>query len=449
MSSTDDSLDERGDEEFTDPLEHMEWAMSVLSDHRKPWAELSAKQLACIEFISEDPEQWRLSVVCKLNMWESDCSRWAECLQNFKQNLSVEQLGTIGKVDPFSLNSMVKASGTLDQQYVEDFLEGFPVTGVVSAQGTGYLIRGGQYTHGRPAHGVVPNLEHLRSRCMEINSKTIRRAQARVPGTEDENKLAWATWEKVLSDTEKGRLGEPMDISDFPMHDGLLVDTFGIWERHGSSTQDSLRIIHNFKANQANEFAYMPEKLSYNGFGELKQTCAEFRSRCVRKLRMGKADFKSAFKTLAPAESQRWLCYALIYNPERRCLQVIRLLTQAFGSLGGVVAWYRTAKLIQCIMLELFDIVVFVYVDDFFWVIPDGAESDSDYAAFVMSAFKRVVTGLLGWELDAEKEHVGDDMSLLGIQVSLEAESSTWKFNLPMFLKIGEFRNRKKKLRRC
>ena len=28
-----------------------------------------------------------------------------------------------------------------------------------------------------------------------------------------------------------------------------------------------------------------------------------------------------------------------------------------------VVAWYRTAKLIQTIMLELFGIVVFAYVD--------------------------------------------------------------------------------------
>ena len=97
------------------------------------------------------------------------------------------------------------------------------------------------------------------------------------------------------------------------------------------------------------------------------------------------------------------MSYALVYNPERRCLQVIRLLSQAFGSLGDVVAWYMTAKLIQCIMLKLFVIVVFVYVDDFCWVIPEGAESDSDYAACVMSAFKRSLQAYLAWSLMRKK----------------------------------------------
>ena len=109
-----------------------------------------------------------------------------------------------------------------------------------------------------------------------------------------------------------------------------------------------------------------------------------------RKLRLGKADFKSAFKTLPVASDQKWLCYSLVYNPEKQCLQVVQLWTQAFGSLGGVVAWYRTAKLIQKIMLELFHIVVFAYVDDFFWVMPDGSTDDINLADFVLSAFKHV-----------------------------------------------------------
>ena len=54
---------------------------------------------------------------------------------------------------------------------------------------------------------------------------------------------------------------------------------------------------------------------------------------------MGKADFKSAFKTLPPDESQSWLCYALVINPEVGKLQVVQLYTQALGSLGGDIAW--------------------------------------------------------------------------------------------------------------
>ena len=72
---------------------------------------------------------------------------------------------------------------------------------------------------------------------------------------------------------------------------------------------------------------------------------------------MGKADFKSASKTLPTDTNPQWLCYALVFNPHKQRLQVVRLMTQAFGSLGGVVAWYRTAKIIQTIMLELFDLL--------------------------------------------------------------------------------------------
>jgi len=50
--------------------------------------------------------------------------------------------------------------------------------------------------------------------------------------------------------------------------------------------------------------------------------------------------------------------------------QIIQLHCQAFGSLGGVIAWYRTAMMIQHVMQELSDLVVFAYVDDCFRVVP-------------------------------------------------------------------------------
>ena len=131
---------------------------------------------------------------------------------------------------------------------------------------------------------------------------------------------------------------------------------------------------------------YFGQNIKCNRFHIICTECTEFRQRCNRKLRVGKADFKSASKTLSAAGEKQWLCYSLAYNPELQRFQVIRLYTQAFGSLGGVVAWYRTAKLIQTIMLDLFHIVVFAYVDDFFWVVPDGCNGES-MADFVLRVF--------------------------------------------------------------
>ena len=131
-----------------------------------------------------------------------------------------------------------------------------------------------------------------------------------------------------------------MDIEQVPLSDILLVDTFGIWERHGDADADTLRVINNFRANEANDYAYMPEKLHYDGFAHLLDAATLFTTRTGKRMRMGKADFKSAFKTLPASKDQGWLCWSLVWNPELEELQAMQLCTQAFGSLGGVVAWY-------------------------------------------------------------------------------------------------------------
>ena len=107
-------------------------------------------------------------------------------------------------------------------------------------------------------------------------------------------------------------MGKPIDLEEFAMDAALLVDTFGVYERRGSSTEPSLRVINNFKANQSNEFAYMTEKLQYDSFGQLKSAMRRLKRISNSKLQLGKADFKSAFKTLPPSKDQEWLCYALI-----------------------------------------------------------------------------------------------------------------------------------------
>lgn len=379
--------------------------------------------------IADRPEEWRQHVTNSISKWKIEAQKLKPHLEGFRSRLSEEQQGTVRKLDPIVLTEMIKTAQHVDQQYVNDLLAGFPITGELHSHGTGKHIPGGQRTHGRPAHGIIPDTQKLKCQCAQINAKTIKRARARIPEKPEDVRLAEATWEKILADTQKGRVGEPVGLDSIPLDEVLLVDTFGIWERHGSASQDTLRVINNFKANLANDYAYMSEKLAYDGFGQLKESCARFRSKCPNKLKMGKADFKSAFKTLPPAENQKWLCFSLVYNPVEKKLQVIQLFTQAFGSLGGVVAWYRTAKMIQCIMQELFGIVVFAYVDDFFWVVPDGPAACDNTANFVLDAFKQVVNGILGWELDAEKEEVGDDMLLLGIQITLDEQVSKWRFN--------------------
>ena len=69
-----------------------------------------------------------------------------------------------------------------------------------------------------------------------------------------------------------------------------------------------------------------------------------------------------------------------MFDPVKAELVVIRIQSQAFVSLGAVVAWFRTVKLIWCIMENLFQLVSLCYVDDCFWLTPKFTEHNAPNA---------------------------------------------------------------------
>jgi len=350
-----------------------------------------------------------------------------EMNEKFRDNLSKESQGTVGKLDPFLLTEMLKASGHADTRYVEDLLCGFPIVGDLPSGGNGTPIPGGQRVHGRPGFGGSPPLQELKGKCLQINEATIRRACRKVPKTSRDLELARKTWEKVRKDIDENRAGNPIELESVALGECLLVDTFGVWERHAGSDW-KVRVINNFKSNTANDYAWMPSKLRYNGFSDLKEAAEKLKENWDGALEMGKSDFRSAFKTLPPSHEQQWLCWALVYNPELERHQVVPLYCQAFGSLGGVVAWFRTVAMIQSIMQDLFGLVVFAYVDDCFWVAPKFATTDGHpTAAWVAQMFESVVTELLGWRLDPDKAGVGACIVLLGLEVEMAKDWSSWR----------------------
>ena len=103
--------------------------------------------------------------------------------------------------------------------------------------------------------------------------------------------------------------------------------------------------------------------------------------------------------------------------------------SQAFGSLGAVAAWFRTAKLIQHLMLRLFGLVLFTYVDDCFWVTPATELEGHLNSLTVACAFEFVVTHLLGWKLDPSKSSVGKRVPILGLDVQMGTHVSTWQLS--------------------
>ena len=187
-----------------------------------------------------------------------------------------------------------------------------------------------------------------------------------------------------------------------------------------------VRVINDFKANMVNMHAWLPSKMRYDSYDSLQAAAAELKRQWPDELCMGKADFKSAFKTLPVDEEQGWMCYALIYSPDAERHMVAPIRSQAFGSLGAVAAWFRIAKAIQCIMLRVFKVVIFAYVDDCFWVTPAIDDDSQLNARNIACAFEYVVTHLLGWRLDPDKTSFGKCITVLGCMGSQE---SSWQLS--------------------
>ena len=208
-------------------------------------------------------------------------------------------------------------------------------------------------------------MSELASRCKEVNLDTIRSAHAKAPRTEEELQLANEAWLKVQKDIANGHAGTPIPVADLDLENNLLVDTFGIYEKHAGSDWQ-VRVINNFRRNTINQYAWMPSKMRYDGFNELHHAFRILKETWLQGLTLGKAEFKSAFKTLPPSKTQQRLCWSLVYNTDIGEFVAVPSHSQASGSLGAVVAWFRTVKMIQAVMQNLFGLVLFSYVDDCF-----------------------------------------------------------------------------------
>ena len=290
--------------------------------------------------------------------------------------LDPSDLGTIGKLDLFLMEEMLVAAGHVDTEYVKDLSQGFPVTGRLPDGDCGRPIPGGQRVHGTPGLGGPEPIEDLKQQCYRINMATLKSAKAKYPRSQEDLDIAHAAWQKTLKDIESGFAGSPIPVSELNLHENLLVDTFGIYEQHAGQCW-KVRLINNFRRNTVNQHAWLPSKMAYNNFDELQQAARELKAGWKGSLELGKADFKSAFKTLPPAKEHRWLCYSLVFDPNIHEYVVIPIYSQAFGSIGAVVAWFRTSKLLQVMMEKISGLLIFCYVDDCFWTAPQFDNQNS------------------------------------------------------------------------
>ena len=257
---------------------------------------------------------------------------------------------------------MFQECGHGDAEYISDLMNGFPLTEVVAVGGLGADLPGGKCSRGRPGWPRPCPLSKLRESCVEINQQILRAAEARRPRTDDEHELACEIWRKVQTDMAAGRMGPLREVQDLDLSAALLVESFGIRKSRCNAGRTA-REIHNFRKNRVNDCAWMPQTFRYDAHDHVLdslQRLAETSREAGIELdaRMGKADFRTAFKTLPSAQEQLWMCRSLLYDPEVGRYQAAPLFSHTFGNLGAVAGWFRTARALH-IATTIFFLVVF------------------------------------------------------------------------------------------
>ena len=381
-----------------------------------------------------DPDNFVANAEASFQAWMKRKETNARAREQWLRNLPKRKRGILGRLDPFTMRELLQVINHTDCSYINDLCEGFPMCGAISTGGLGIDIDGGVRCHGKPGLGGPQPLTELRDSCRQINSETLLRAQSRVPKTKDDWELSARMWEQIQVDISAGRAGPPVNVSELDLDSVLLVDSFGIWECHGEKGEWKVRTIRDFHANFVNDYAWLPQRMKYVNYDNLQSALSATRRRLVNAkqystpISIGKADFKSAFKTLPPKDDQTWMCWSLVFDPDACCLKAVPMWSHVFGNIGSVAAWYRTVKAIQAILHGIFRLPISFYVDDGFWVATEyRTVSGMTMTEWIGDLFSRVATNLLGWDLDPNKAAAGCRTVVLGLQITVRTECTWWR----------------------
>ena len=218
----------------------------------------------------------------------------------------------------------------------------------------------------------------------------------------------------------------------------VLTPRFAKDEGHKVKPDGSLmravRCLDDFSASWVNSAAWASECMRLNTLDTLV-SLARLAAHGARypRLRLTKADFTGAFKTL-PIHSADLDVAVSVWRRQDGTIRCLQLFALPFGALPSGYCWERLGHAIQSILAVIFHIPRGRYVDDVFGI---EAELDNARGCYVgpqntAQLAKWVIEHLLGWQLDAAKDCFAERQTLvLGITVKYCDDTQTLRFTVP------------------
>ena len=134
----------------TDPVRHSTLAQSLPLLTTATPTPLTEVQKHTLEWMATQPRAYMDHVREQLQYWTRRKEELRMVSAEAWTRLPPDKLVTVGHIDLFLLEEMLVKSGHKGVSYVQDMVEGFPVTGAIPSGGCGREVPGGQPGPGGP-----------------------------------------------------------------------------------------------------------------------------------------------------------------------------------------------------------------------------------------------------------------------------------------------------------
>ena len=329
----------------------------------------------------------------------------------------------------FLIDSIIREIGHTDVNYAAELQSGFDIIGDMKPTGVG-----------RPHDADKPLMtphELLAHAEKELNSQTLRQC-SRLVDVELQQEL----YKRTLQDIKAGVACE------IPLNSpGLVTCRFPNDEGHRERLVDGVktrvrkvRACGNFRSSLVNVCTRIQEKYSFQHLDCLTKVAKVFHLGGHKDLRLCSEDFSGAYNSLPlNAESLPFAQVAFCFDGTTRLFQSHRC---PFGAVSSVRQWVRTGSFVQnC--LSFLNLPCAIYVDDLGFIWPER------FAERASRLVKRLISGVLGWELDPLKANpYSCAMTHLGVAISLENDclvfsfpkekKEKWELSIRNMLKAGK-----------
>lgn len=272
-------------------------------------------------------------------------SKWFEGTDELTRRVS-------GKFNGPLAEELAKQTGYIDEDCIQMFREGAPVTGALPESG---LLEKAQ-----PQKKEAMPLETLLAKAEAKNKELLSKLK---PEKHGQHLL-----KEIMADVEKGRMSEPQKAESLDLKAVVLSKRFGLEQGTKSDGSVKIKAVDDCTGSDLNETITKTEKMVCDGVDKAILVAQWFDMNGQTDLSMGKVDIASAYRRVPIKAEHRKLSWIAFKIDEQTMASRHNAL--CFGSTGIVYGWNRVGMFLTHVILHILKLPTGRWVDDIFWVEP-------------------------------------------------------------------------------